>query len=64
MQMHAFSHILRDFISHSFIFNLFFILRILEHIYNIYNIVTYLVFPRIRDDNCHLTMKTRRFHDA
>jgi hypothetical protein len=27
-------------------------------------IVTYLWFPRIRDDNCHLTMKTRRFHDA
>jgi hypothetical protein len=29
----------------------------------LYN-VTYLGFPRIRDDNCHLTMKTRRFHDA
>jgi hypothetical protein len=27
-----------------------------------YNNVTYLGFPRIRDDNCHLTMKTRRFH--
>jgi hypothetical protein len=29
-----------------------------------YSVVTYLGFPRIRDDNCHLTMKTRRFHDA